>query len=258
MKKEKLIKYLNNYLDIDNFTDKSKNGLQVDSSKKEIKKIWYAVDATSYIFDKAETEKVDLVLVHHWLFWWFEEALVWLPYQRIKKLIKDNIALYASHLPLDAHKEVWNNIWLLKAFIKIFWLQKNDYKIEDFCEYNGNYIWFGIKFKKEIHISNIITPYAEQMQLIKKLYNFWNKEFIKSVCFVSWWAWSEYKQAFKQWYDLYITWEANHSDLVWAKELWQSILLWWHRETEKIWPKLLAYHLRDKFDLEIVFLDEKY
>ena len=46
--------------------------------------------------------------------------------------------------------------------------------------------------------------------------------------------------------------------MTFAKELWQSILIWGHYETEKIWPKLLAYHLRDKFDLEIVYLDEKY
>ncbi|NDK07764.1 hypothetical protein EOM39_00790 [Candidatus Gracilibacteria bacterium] len=43
-----------------------------------------------------------------------------------------------------------------------------------------------------------------------------------------------------------------------AKELLQSIMLCGHYETEKIGPKLLAYHLKDKFDIEVIFLDEKY
>lgn len=184
MEKQELIKYLDSYLNIDDFKDRSKNGLQVDNSKNEIKKIWYSVDATNYIFDKAVEEDVDLVLVHHWIFWWFEEVLTWIPYDRAKKLFSSDISLYASHIPLDAHKEVGNNIWLLKAFIRIFWLQEWDYEVDNFCEYNGNYIWYGVRFKKEIHISNILVPYAERMQLVKKLYNFWNKEFIKSVAFL--------------------------------------------------------------------------
>ncbi len=258
MKKKELIKYLDNYLNIKDFEDVSKNGLQVDTIKKEIKKIWYSVDASNYIFKKAEKEEVDLVLCHHWLFWWVEQTLVWLAYDRIKRLIKNNIWLYASHLPLDAHNKVGNNIWLLKAFIRIFGLQKEDYKIEKFWNYHWNYIWYMLNFKKEIHISNIITPYAEQMQLIKKLYNFWNKKFINNIAFVSWWWWEALQEAFINKIDIFLTWEMAHHQIILAKELWQSILLWWHRETEKIWPKLLAYYLRDKFDLEIVFLDEKY
>ena len=69
MKKQDLIKYLDEYLKIKLFTDKSKNGLQVDSSKKEIKKIGYSVDASTYIFEKAKQEKVDLVLCHHGMYW---------------------------------------------------------------------------------------------------------------------------------------------------------------------------------------------
>ncbi len=258
MNKKELVRYLDEYLNISEFNDKSKNGLQVDTSREEIKKIGYSVDSTSYIFDRAIEEDVDMVLAHHGIFWWFEEVLTWVPYQRIKKLMGWDIGLYASHLPLDAHSEVGNNMWLAKAFVRMFWFQEWEYEIEKFCEYHGNYIWYGVRFNKEMHISNIVVPYAERMQLLKRLYNFWDKEFIKSVAFVSWGAGSEYKEASNLWYDVYVTWEASHSDLCAAKELWQSILIWWHRETEKIWVKLLAYHLKEKFGLEVVFLDEKY
>lgn len=258
MKKIELIKYLDEYLNTSHFEDRSQNWLQVDCERTEIKKIWFAVDATTYIFDKAIYEWVDLVLTHHWMFWWSEHVLTWVPYKRAKLLIDNNIWLYASHLPLDAHFEVGNNIWLLKAFVNIFGLREWDYSIESFWDYKWNSVWFGLKMKNELHISNLVTPYSEQMQLIKRLYNFWKITNIKNIAFVSWWAWKLVKDSYEEWYDVFVTWELDHSQKTFAKELWMGVLEWWHYETEKIWPKLLAHHLREKFWLETVYLDEKY
>lgn len=258
MNKNELIKYLDEYLKISEYSDDSKNGLQIDCDKEEIKKIWYAVDANTYIFDKAKEQEVDMVLSHHGLFWWFEQVLVWVPYKRAKIMLNNNICSYACHLPLDAHNEVGNNIWLLKAFINIFGIRKWDYEIEDFWEYKGNTIWFWLKLKTKLHVSNLVTPYAERIQLLKRFYNFWNLTEFNSIAFVSWWALSEVSEAKEKWYDVLVTWEWVHHEMTLAKELWQSVLIWWHYETEKIGPKLLAYHLRDKFEIEIVFLDEKY
>jgi len=258
MNKKELIKYLDEYLKIADYTDDSKNWLQIDCDKDEIKKIGYAVDANTYIFKKAVEERVDMVISHHGLFWWHEQVLVWLPYRRAKIMLENDICSYACHLPLDAHPEIGNNIWLLKAFVNIFWLREGEYNIEPFCEYKWNIIWFWLRFEKPLYISNMVIPYAERMQLLKRLYNFWNKEYINSVAFVSGWALSEVTKAKEQNYDVFVTWEWVHHEMILAKELWQTILIWWHYETEKIWPKLLAYHLRDKFWIEIVYLDEKY
>lgn len=258
MNKKELIKYLNEYLRVSEYVDDSKNGLQVDSEKTEIKKLGFSVDATTYIFDRAIQEGVDMVLSHHGMFWWSESVLVWVPYIRAKKLLDNDICLYASHLPLDAHNEIWNNIWLLKAFINIFWIRESDYEIEEFWKYHWTTIWFWLRLKNKIHVSNLITPYAERMQLLKRFYNFWNKTYFSSIAFVSGWALSEVEQSSEKAYDIYLTWEWAHHEMALAKELQQCILIWWHYETEKIWPKLLAYHLRDKFWIEIVFLDEKY
>lgn len=257
--KLELVTYLDKYLKISNFDDTSKNGLQVDNAKQGIKKIWYAVDANSYIFDKAIKEWVDMVLSHHGMYRWFESVMTWLHYERMKKLLNNDIALYACHLPLDAHEEVWNNIGLLKAFVNIFGLQEWEYKIEKFGWYNGGQeIWFTLRFNNQIHISNMVMPYAEKMWLIKKLYNFGNNEYISSICFVSWWGGSALLEAKEKWFDVFVVWEMMHYQIQEAKELWQSILLWGHYETEKTWPKLLAHHLHKKFGIEIVFLDEKY
>ena len=254
MNKKELISYLDEYLKISDFKDTSKNGLQVDSEKNEIKKIWFAVDANTYIFDKAIDEGVDMVLTHHGIFWWFEQSLVWIPYERAKKLIKNDIALYSCHLPLDAHREVWNNIGLTHAFINMFWLQEWEYEIEDFWMYHWISIWYGIRFKHKVHIStrkwfifiSFFFLHLNNLNLEKRrLKEEEEKQKLE-------------KEAFEKGYDAFVTWEWAHYEMTFAKELWQSILIGWHYETEKIWPKLLAYHLRDKFDLEIVYLDEKY
>ncbi|MBU0626659.1 Nif3-like dinuclear metal center hexameric protein [Patescibacteria group bacterium] len=61
------------------------------------------------MFDKAIKEKLDLLIVHHGLFWGIEQTITGLMYKRVSKLIKNDIALYACHLPLDAHPVVGNN-----------------------------------------------------------------------------------------------------------------------------------------------------
>jgi dinuclear metal center YbgI/SA1388 family protein len=256
MNKKELISYLDEYLKINSFEDRSKNGLQVDNQKEEIFKIGYSVDATSYIFERAHQEKVDMVLCHHGLFWGQEEVITWVVFKRIQTLIQNDIALLAYHLPLDAHSEVGNNIGLLKAFVRMFDLQ--DYEIECFWEYHGQTIGYGIRFKEDIHIDNLIVPFAEQIGLEKTLYNFWKKEFIHSLAFVSGAGGDDIKEASEKDYDAFLTGEAKHSEICLAKELSLSLFIGWHRETETIWPKLLAEYLKEKFGLEIVFLDEKY
>ncbi len=259
MDKTTLINYLNDYLRIKDFSlemDDSRNGLQVDNSNTEIRRIWYAVDASTYIFDLAIKEQVDMLIVHHGIFWAFNYVITERNYERISKLIKNDIALYACHLPLDAHPEVWNNIGITQAFINIFWLK--NYKLENFDNYHGVFIWYWLKFEEQIHISTIQSIFAQQMGFEKKLYNFGKKEFINSVAIVSWWWGWQAKEALKDWYDLLITGESSHGHMLMAKEMKQSILLGWHRETEKIWVKLLSHHLNKEFGLETVFLDEKY
>lgn len=66
------------------------------------------------------------------------------------------------------------------------------------------------------------------------------------------------KTANDLWYDLLITWEWVHYEISLAKDIKQSVLLWWHYETEVFGVQALANHLNKKFGIEVVFLDEKY
>ena len=257
MKKTELINYLNSYLNLDiNWWDSSQNWLQVDTSKKEINKIGYAVDATTYIIDKALEANVDMIIVHHWIFRNKNENLVWIQYERIKKLFNKNIWLYACHLPLDAHKHVWNNVMTLKKMCQFLWVK--NFKILDYFSIEWNNIWWKIIFEQTIKIEDIIVG-LQNVWRNTYLYNFWNKKEIRSIWLVTWCWWSILKKMDKVWYvDLFLTWEALHDSITFAKENKQSFVVWWHYETEIIWVQTLSEFLHKKYWIKTVFLDEKY
>lgn len=257
MNKTQLIDHLDQLLKTNAFIDQSKNWLQIDTIKNDITKIWYAVDANNYIFDIAIYENIDLLIVHHWLFWWEENLINWIFFNKISKLIKNNIWLYASHLPLDVHPSVWNNQGLINQLIKD--LNIKNYTKQDFWEYKWNIIWAGIIFEENIEILRICDLITSKYWFDDKLYNFWNKEYINSLCIVSWWAdLSQIIEAKNYNYDILITWELPHHTIVYAKEISQTIFLGWHRETETTWVKLLSEYLEKELWLQTIFLDKKY
>jgi len=109
-----IVDYLDEFLDIKNIQDSCKNGLEVEG-KEEIKKIGFSVDACLESFQKAVSVKCDLLIVHHGMFWGDIEYVTDITYERVKHLIKNDIALYAAHLPLDIHPEVGNNVQLARC-----------------------------------------------------------------------------------------------------------------------------------------------
>ena len=90
------------------------NGLQLQNSGS-ITRIGAAVDAGLTPFQKAIESGVDLLIVHHGLYWTPPIPLTGVQYQKIKLAMDHNLAIYASHLPLDAHPEIGNNALLASA-----------------------------------------------------------------------------------------------------------------------------------------------
>jgi dinuclear metal center YbgI/SA1388 family protein len=103
----------------------AKNGLQVSHSR-QIKKIGWAVDADIESIRKARKERVDFLIVHHGLFWGSSALDRKIRVKRIREAKRLGVAIYSSHLPLDAHPELGNSIGLLKA------LRLGDLKREPF------------------------------------------------------------------------------------------------------------------------------
>src|SRR5919205_2808568 len=84
------------------------NGIQVDTDA-EIVKVAAAVDARERTIRGAADAGANLLLVHHGLFWGGLRPLRGAHLRRVQALLASRLALYASHLPLDAHPELGNN-----------------------------------------------------------------------------------------------------------------------------------------------------
>lgn len=106
--------YLNNFLNVAKFKDYAPNGLQVEGRSK-ISKIVTGVTACQALLDAAVEEGADAILVHHGYFWRGDNPVVRGMHQRrLATLLKNDLNLFAYHLPLDAHPEVGNNVQLAK------------------------------------------------------------------------------------------------------------------------------------------------
>ncbi len=89
------------------------NGLQVANDGR-VTRIGAAVDAGQMPFERAVERGVDFLIVHHGLFWGGVQPLTGPVYGRFAALVRGNCAVYSSHLPLDAHEEIGNNVLIAR------------------------------------------------------------------------------------------------------------------------------------------------
>ena len=105
---DRLVSYLDEYLGVADYEDRSNNGLQVEG-RREVRRVGYAVDACQEAFAEAAAKGVDLLVVHHGLYWGSPLMVTGVHRNRLLTLLQAGVSLYAAHLPLDAHPEVGNN-----------------------------------------------------------------------------------------------------------------------------------------------------
>ncbi len=116
MTNSELSERLANLLQVERFKDYAPNGLQVEG-RRTITKIVTAVTASQAAIETAIAQDADALLVHHGYFWKGEPAIITgIKKQRLQKLLRHDINLYAYHLPLDQHPEIGNNALLGQIF----------------------------------------------------------------------------------------------------------------------------------------------
>ena len=89
------------------------NGLQLQNGGA-ITKVGAAVDASLPVIQKAINQEVDLLLVHHGMFWQGVRPVTGAGYHKLKLAMDAGLAIYSSHIPLDVHPSLGNNILLSK------------------------------------------------------------------------------------------------------------------------------------------------
>ncbi|MCX7820343.1 MAG: Nif3-like dinuclear metal center hexameric protein [Brevinematales bacterium] len=159
IEKKELVAFLDELLKPSDFIDSTYNGLQVDG-KDSIETISFAVDSSLSVFEKAE----DFLITHHGLIWGGLKNINSFYKKRIFQLLKNEINLYVSHLPLDFHPEIGNNVSLIK-FLDIsrkFEIIKN----------TGILVFFN----KEIELQELIEIVKKKINPLTRFYNFNNKK----------------------------------------------------------------------------------
>lgn len=110
-----LEKYFDQLLTPSVFEDYAPNGLQIDGHTN-LSRLAFAVSATQDSIQKAIDWKAEALIVHHGILWKHQGARTitggW--GQRVKMCIKNDLNLFAFHLPLDAHPEIGNAASLAK------------------------------------------------------------------------------------------------------------------------------------------------
>jgi dinuclear metal center YbgI/SA1388 family protein len=107
--------YTDGLLEINTLSDypNALNGVQI-YAHAPIRRIAAAVDFSTRAIQGAIASGANLLIVHHGIFWGGLKPLTGSHYRQVRTLIEADIAVYASHLPLDYHPTLGNNVLLAK------------------------------------------------------------------------------------------------------------------------------------------------
>ncbi|MEW6303954.1 MAG: Nif3-like dinuclear metal center hexameric protein [Verrucomicrobiota bacterium] len=223
--------------------DGAANGLQVEN-RGAVTRIAAAVDASHATVRKSIAAGADLLIVHHGLFWTPSHPWTGKRYELLRLLLDHNVAVYSSHLPLDAHAKLGNNAQLCAALglkgLKPFFLTKGQY--------------LGFKSKASIPRHELAKRLARAVGGEVKVVPGGSAQ-CRNIGVVTGGAGSEVKQAASEGVDTFITGEGPHWTFALAEELGVNVLYGGHYATETFGVKALAAHLAKKFRVPWMFVE---
>jgi dinuclear metal center YbgI/SA1388 family protein len=240
-----IVKYCDRTLKTEQFTDwpGAVNGLQVENNGS-VSKIAAAVDASTATITKAIESGADLLIVHHGLFWGATHPWTGKRYQLLKRLLDHNVAVYSSHLPLDAHSQLGNNAQLAKALglrqLKPFFFEK------------GQHI--GLQSSSNVRRDELEKRLANVLRVEPKVIP-GGPEICQTIGIVTGGAGDELKKAHEEGVDTFITGEGRHWTYALAEELGINVFYGGHYATETFGVKALASLLSEKFNLPWEFVE---
>lgn len=217
------------------------NGLQVENGGR-VRRIAAAVDAHLGTLEAAAAAGADLLLVHHGLFWSPLAPLTGAAYRKAKLCFDHGLAVYASHLPLDAHPELGNTVGLARAL-----------------GLEGGEPWFEIRGRAVGRRYTVDLPREDLAARLERVTGRatvlpGGPERVRSLGLVTGGAGGDVADA--RGVDTFVTGEGPHWTYGLALELGINVLYGGHYATETFGVKALAAHLSAKFGLPWVFLDD--
>jgi dinuclear metal center YbgI/SA1388 family protein len=245
VKLEKIVSYMDKALRHADFQDYpgAHNGLQVENSGN-ITRIAAAVDCHEAVLQAAVNARANLLIVHHGLFW--GETVPWtgVHYRKMRLCLDNNLAVYSTHLPLDAHPVWGNNALLMKAL--------GVRRSRPFFEAKGALI--GRRAEVNWSVPELARRLRKATGVSPRVVCAVNPR-VRKLGVVTGGAGNDIPQALAAGVDTFISGEANQHIYGLAHELGINLLLGGHYATETFGIKALAAHLSKKYRLPWTFLD---
>ncbi len=242
--------YFRGFLKIEDYArDPSRNGIQIQNSapdKKQIKKVAFAVDACEATALAAAKNGADVLFVHHGLFWGDCDVITGVVYARYSAFLKNDLALYACHLPLDANNPYGNN-YGLAARVGL----KN---LKPFGEWRSNMIGVQGELDAPLSIEQLAEKVLKPGEKPLAILPFGKKE-IKTVGIISGGAAEDVCQAVSCSLDAYVTGEVDHEIYHYVLESKINMIGAGHYQTETIGVNLVREKLEKETGIETIFID---
>ncbi len=240
-----LVRYLDDYLRTAAVPDYAAalNGLQVENSGR-VTRVAVAVDAAQATIEGAVRAGADLLLVHHGLFWDGNVPVTGRRYRRLSTLLQADVAVYASHLPLDAHPEVGNNAVLAREL---------GIEIEgSFGDYQGLPlgVWGTLDLPRDALSARLDETLGGRVKLVPG-----GPERVRRVGVITGGAGGETAAACAAGLDAFVTGEGAHHHFFDAVEGGINLFFGGHYATEVWGVRALARHLEERFGLPWIFID---
>ncbi|HEU4464229.1 MAG TPA: Nif3-like dinuclear metal center hexameric protein [Gemmatimonadota bacterium] len=243
--RDALVAYLDTYLDVAGWADKSLNGLQVEGTD-EVRRIALATDAALATISLAAEARCQMLVVHHGLFWGRVEPVTGPLRARLAALIEAGLSLYASHLPLDAHPDVGNNAVLAG----LLGLEDR----EPFGRWGDRAIGVLGRLPEPVDRTELAGRIEALLGAPADVLAF-GVERVRSVAVVSGAAAELIPEAKASGADVFVTGETSHTAFHQARERGMNVVFAGHYATETLGVRALGDHLAERFGLGTVFLD---
>jgi dinuclear metal center YbgI/SA1388 family protein len=240
-----IVEYADEYLRIREIEDwpNALNGLQIENSGR-VTKIGAAVDVSTRVLSEAAKKDVDLLLVHHGLFWPGLQPITRSLHRQLRLAFENDIALYSAHLPLDIHPKVGNNAQLARSL--------GLRSTTPFFEEKGQLI--GLKARASFARDQLVRKLEKSLGGKVKAFMSRPKK-TNTIGIITGGAGAEIYRVAEDNIDTFITGEAPHWTAVAAEELGVNLLLGGHYATETFGVKALAAHLAERFNISSTFID---
>lgn len=243
---DELVTYLDRELKTASIPDYSgaMNGLQLANGGR-VGRIVAAVDASLRVIEAAADGGPGLLIVHHGIFWQGAQPVTGPFYRKLKIAMDAGLAIYSSHLPLDVHPEVGNNILLARAI----GLQEP----EPFLDHNG--LSLGLRGSWSGSRQDLVDSLKGALDGGPIHMCPGGPETISKVGLITGGAGSEVAKVAAAGVDTFITGEGPHWSYPLAEELGLNVFYGGHYSTETFGVKAISAVASSQFGIPWKFLD---